>query len=106
MQNLILYSSNAAIGVGLFFLFTSAMGVLRFPDTLSRLHALAKADNVALGCIVLGLMLRQPSGWLALKLGLIWSVTQISSAASSFKLAQRIRARALEAPPAPEDAAS
>ncbi len=89
------YLSNALVLAGIFFLFASALGVLRFPDTLSRLHALAKADNVALGCIVLGLMIRQPNALLALKLVLIWSVTQISSAASGFKLAQQIRARAL-----------
>ncbi len=34
------------------------MGLLRFPDTLTRLHALSKADNLGLGLIVLGLLPR------------------------------------------------
>lgn len=78
------------IAVGLFFLFTAALGILRFPDTLTRLHALAKADNPALGCLVAGLVLLQPDLVSAGKLVLVWSVTQLSSAASGFGLARRL----------------
>ena len=35
-----------------------SVGLLRFPDTLTRLHALTKADNLGLGLVVLGLMAR------------------------------------------------
>ena len=37
-------------------------GVLRFPDQLTRLHALTKVDNLGLGLIVLGLL--PQFGWL------------------------------------------
>ncbi|MFW5791636.1 MAG: cation:proton antiporter [Desulfohalobiaceae bacterium] len=57
---------------GAFFFLAGTVGLLRFPDTLSRLHALTKADNLGLGFIVLGLMLRSPSVPVMLKLGLIW----------------------------------
>ena len=40
----------------LFFFVAGAVGVLRFPDLYSRLHALTKADNVALGLTVSALM--------------------------------------------------
>ena len=33
-------------------------GLLRFPDVYTRLHALTKADNLGLGCVVLGLALQ------------------------------------------------
>ena len=45
-----------AIGAGAFFFLAGTVGLLRFPDTLTRLHALTKADNLGLGLIVLGLL--------------------------------------------------
>ena len=42
----------------MFFFFAGTVGLLRFPDSLSRLHALTKADNLGLGLIVLGLLPR------------------------------------------------
>ncbi|HKL63774.1 MAG TPA: monovalent cation/H(+) antiporter subunit G, partial [Woeseiaceae bacterium] len=43
---------------GAAFFFAGTVGMLRFPDFYSRLHALTKADNVGLGLTVLGLALR------------------------------------------------
>jgi len=83
---------------GTFFFFASAIGLLRFPDTLCRMHALAKADNLALGCILVGVMLRQTDLLIVGKLGLIWVVTLLSSATSGFLLAQRVRRKHLGEP--------
>ena len=47
-----------AISAGAFFFFAGTVGLLRFPDTLTRLHALTKADNLGLGLVVLGLLPR------------------------------------------------
>ena len=56
---------------GVFFL-AGTIGLLRFPDVYTRLHALTKADNVGLGLIVAGLAI-QASSWAAVvKLLLIW----------------------------------
>ena len=41
--------SIVAIGAGVFFFLAGTVGLLRFPDALSRLHALTKADNLGLG---------------------------------------------------------
>jgi len=63
-----------AVLAGLFFLVAGTLGLLRFPDPLSRLHALTKADGLGLGLIVLGL-LPQTDGVLgALKLLLVWAL--------------------------------
>ena len=83
------------IFLGVFFFFASAVGLLRFPDTLCRMHALAKADNLALGCVILGTLLRQTDVFVIGKLLLIWIVTLLSSATSGFLLAQRIRRKTL-----------
>lgn len=55
------------------------LGLLRFPDRLSRLHALTKVDNLGLGLIVAGLV-PQGSALLALKLIAAWLLVQLSAA--------------------------
>ncbi|MDP1717090.1 MAG: monovalent cation/H(+) antiporter subunit G, partial [Burkholderiales bacterium] len=65
------------------------VGLLRFPDVYSRLHALAKADNLGLGCIVLGLALQAESLAVALKLLLIWPLALAASAGISYAIARR-----------------
>ena len=43
----------ALLGAGLAFYAAGSLGLLRFPDTASRLHALTKADNLGLGLVAL-----------------------------------------------------
>jgi multicomponent Na+:H+ antiporter subunit G len=81
--------SMALLLVGAFFFFAGTVGLLRFPDVYSRLHALAKADNLGLGCILLGLALRADSLAAALKLLLIWPLVMAASAGISFAIARR-----------------
>jgi multicomponent Na+:H+ antiporter subunit G len=75
--------SLAAIGAGAFFFFAGTVGLLRFPDSLTRLHALTKADNLGLGLIVLGLLPRAESLLDALRLIAIWALVQLSGAATT-----------------------
>lgn len=79
------------VGLGLLFFSTTAVGMLRFPDTVSRLHALAKADNPGLGCIAFGLACLQPDLLQAGKIILVWGVTLFASATSAFSLARHVR---------------
>ena len=51
--------SVLAIGSGAFFFLAGTVGLLRFPDALTRLHALTKADNLGLGLVVAGLLRAQ-----------------------------------------------
>ena len=44
------------VAAGALFIMAGTVGLLRFPNSLSRLHALTKADNLGLGLIVLGLL--------------------------------------------------
>jgi multicomponent Na+:H+ antiporter subunit G len=57
---------------GASFFLAGTVGLLRFPDVYTRLHALTKADNLGLGLVVLGLLVRGTSVAIALKLVLIW----------------------------------
>jgi multicomponent Na+:H+ antiporter subunit G len=62
----------AAVSAGAFFFLAGTVGLLRFPDTLTRLHALTKADNLGLGLVVLGLLPQAGSLRDGLKLVSIW----------------------------------
>jgi multicomponent Na+:H+ antiporter subunit G len=75
--------------VGAAFFFAGTVGLLRFPDVYSRLHALAKADNLGLGCVLLGLALRADSLAVAMKLLLIWPLVLAASAGVGFAIARR-----------------
>jgi multicomponent Na+:H+ antiporter subunit G len=62
----------AAILAGAFFFLAGTAGLLRFPDTLSRLHALTKADNLGLGLIAIGLAFQADSLLAIGKLAVVW----------------------------------
>lgn len=82
---------HALLLAGAAFFFAGTVGLLRFPDVYTRLHALAKADNLGLGLIVLGLILRAP-GWAAgVQLVLNWLLALAASAAVGFLIVRRAR---------------
>ena len=79
------------VSAGAFFFMAGTVGLLRFPDTLSRLHALSKADNLGLGLVVLGLLL-QAEGLLAgLKLVGVWLLALLAGATVTQLIAHTAR---------------
>ena len=66
-------------GAGLVFFLAGTAGLIRFPDAWSRLHALTKADNLGLGCIVLGVALQAESWAQVARLGLVWALVLVSA---------------------------
>lgn len=42
---------------GIFFLLVGSIGLLRFPDFYTRLHATGKSDTLGAGLMILGLMI-------------------------------------------------
>src|SRR5215813_8036073 len=83
--------SVAAISAGSVFFLAGTLGLLRFPDPLSRLHALTKADNVGLGLVVLGLLPFANGILGALKLGVVWVLVQLAGATVGQLIAQAMR---------------
>jgi len=61
------------------FFFAGTVGLLRFPDVYTRLHAITKADNVGLGLVVAGLLLQAESWAVRGKLLLIWLLVLLAS---------------------------
>jgi multicomponent Na+:H+ antiporter subunit G len=69
-----------AVCAGAFFFLAGTAGLLRFPDTLSRLHALTKADNLGLGLVVFGLLPQADGPLPALKLIVVWLLALLAGA--------------------------
>ena len=69
-----------AIAAGAFFFLAGTVGLLRFPDPLTRLHALTKADNLGLGLVVLGLLPQVDWPLGALKLIVVWLLVLLAGA--------------------------
>lgn len=84
-------ASGICFVFGAFFFLAGTVGLLRFPDVYSRLHALTKADNLGLGLIVLGCMLLAGSWSVAGKLLLIWLLVMLASTTSCQLIAQAAR---------------
>jgi multicomponent Na+:H+ antiporter subunit G len=89
MTNLCNAFTIVLVGAGAFFFLAGTVGLLRFPDTLSRLHALTKADNLGLGLIVLGLLPQAERPSDALKLVLVWILVLIASVSAAQLVARK-----------------
>lgn len=91
MERLLDLFSIAAIVAGAFFFLAGSVGLLRFPDAYTRLHALTKADNLGLGLVVLGLLPRVDGPLAALKLICVWLLVLLAGATASQLIARAVR---------------
>lgn len=84
------------------FYLAGTIGLLRFPDALSRLHALTKADNVGLLLVCVGLALVAGSPREAALLLLVWLMALLAATVSAHLIARRALADARDGPSAVE----
>ena len=68
---------------GAFFFFAGTVGILRFPDIFTRLHAVTKADNLGLGLVTVGLMLEAETLAAALDLAIVWLLVLLWSSVAA-----------------------
>lgn len=80
-----------AVSAGVCFFMAGSVGLLRFPDSLTRLHALTKVDNLGLGLIVLGLLPHAGGLLAALKLLSVWVLVQLSGSIVTQLIARFVR---------------
>lgn len=85
----------ALLVAGCAFFVTGTAGLLRFPDLLSRLHALTKADNLGLGLVLAGVAVHLGSPAVAVKLAVTWLLALVA-AATSAQLLARAAARSVD----------
>jgi multicomponent Na+:H+ antiporter subunit G len=75
------------------FFWGGSLGLLRFPDIYTRLHALTKADNLGLGLVVAGSMLMSKEWTVVVKLLFIWLAVLVASTISCYLIANAARER-------------
>jgi multicomponent Na+:H+ antiporter subunit G len=80
-------ATAALLLVGCAFFVAGTVGVVRFPDTLTRLHAVTKADNLGLGFLAAGLMLQAASAADGIRILLVWILALVASASASYLIA-------------------
>jgi multicomponent Na+:H+ antiporter subunit G len=81
-----------SVSAGAFFFFAGTVGMLRFPDTLARLHALTKADNLGLGLVVIGLLPQAGGLREATELVCVWLLVLLAGATVSQLIARAVLA--------------
>jgi multicomponent Na+:H+ antiporter subunit G len=87
--------SAGLLMLGAFFFFAGTMGLLRFPDIYTRLHAVTKADNLGLGLVVSGMALRAESWQAFFKFLLVWLLALMASATACYLVANSAHASGL-----------
>ena len=88
---------------GTFFYVVGTIGMLRFPDVYTRVHALTKADNLGLGLLVLGVAPSVSGLFEAFELLAIWILVLAASATSGHLVARRARSNGANVWHAPGD---
>ena len=81
---------------GALFLLTGAIGVLRFPDFYSRLHAVSVCDTLGAGMVLLGLMLQGGLTLVTIKLMLIFYLMVFSGPTAVHALAEAAQVSGVE----------
>ena len=88
MSNLATALSWILIAAGIGFFLTGALGLLRFPDIFTRLHAVTKTDTAGMGLLAAGLAIQAADLLDTLLLLFIWFLVMGSSAISCQLLAR------------------
>jgi len=89
------FLSATLLVAGSVFFLAGTLGLLRFPDVYTRLHALTKADNVGLGLVVAGLAVQAESWAVVGKLLLIWVLVLLAGASVAHMIARGALQRGL-----------
>jgi multicomponent Na+:H+ antiporter subunit G len=88
-MNLILeIASGFCLLLGSFLCLSGGIGILRFPDFFTRMHAVGVTDTLGAGMILIGLMLQNPQGIVLLKLMMILLFTLFTNPTASHALAK------------------
>ena len=87
MDTLMDISSAVFLLIGSFLCVSGGVGILRFPDFYTRMHAVGVTETLATTMILIGLMLQNPDGLVVLKLMIILLMTLFISPTASHALA-------------------
>ncbi|MFS1439124.1 monovalent cation/H(+) antiporter subunit G [Shewanella sp. 10N.286.48.A6] len=88
MNLLLEISSGLCLLIGSFLCFSGGIGIIRFPDFYTRMHAASVTDTLGASSILIGLMLQSPNGLVLIKLVLILVFTLFINPSASHALAK------------------
>jgi multicomponent Na+:H+ antiporter subunit G len=83
------WTASALLVLSGFFYLAGTVGLLRFPDVHSRLHALTKADNLGLLFACLAMALLSGSWRVTALLAVVWLLALVAAAVSGHLIARR-----------------
>jgi len=78
------------IAAGVFFFAAGTLGLIRFPDVLTRMHATTKCDTLGAGLILVGLMFFPGTIYLRLKLAIIIIFLWIANPTAAHYMARAV----------------
>ncbi len=81
-------SSGLCLLIGCFLCFSGGIGIIRFPDFYTRMHAASVTDTLGASLVLFGLMLQSPNGVVLMKLILILMCTLFINPSASHALAK------------------
>jgi multicomponent Na+:H+ antiporter subunit G len=87
MDTLMQISSAIFLLLGSFLCISGGVGILRFPDFYTRMHAVGVTDTLATAMILIGLILHNPDFFVDIKLMIILIMTLFISPTASHALA-------------------
>ena len=87
---------SALLLVGAVLAVIGTIGVLRFPDFYTRLHAASVTDTAAATLAILGMALLAPSGAVLFKLAVVWLFLFLTGPTSSHALANAAHTAGLQ----------
>jgi len=88
MDIVIQFASVLCLFLGSFLCIAGGVGVMRFPDFYTRMHAVGVSDTLAAAFILIGLLLQDPDAIVAIKLILILLMTLFINPTASHALAK------------------
>lgn len=88
--------SKFLIVFGLFFFFVGTIGILRFPDALTRAHGAAKADTLGAVLSISGLVLQAGFSPVTIKLILIVCFLWTANPTATHMIAKAINAKGIK----------
>ena len=88
MDTIVSMASALCLLLGSFLCLSGGVGIIRFPDFYTRMHAVGVTDTLGAGMILIGLMLQTSEGLVVIKLLLILVMTIFISPVASHALAK------------------
>ena len=87
MHEALVWTGGGLVVVGTLFTLLGAVGVLRFPDVYTRIHAASLTDTGGASLVLFGLALVSGLNAETLKLGLVWIFVMLTTPAAANALA-------------------